>query len=249
MIRKGLRNGKQIKTSPCFHPSFLRFSHRTDELGIRSAEAYFIPILRLETHFPNWGMRVLFKFKGKLCFLGATVHLYERSCPSVFRSVCPSVRLSVRPVLFSNDKYGRFLRLKSHPMNHNHNQWHNEWRWSNSIWCTPAVLVSFAVSLNRSSALEAHKSGRKVCFCVIHFNPEIVILPKFPPFHLFEVSLKGVKDGLQEKKEWEEILAQVWIFSISVQIDGYLLTSLVSNTGNVPFEFNHFYQIQIMIEK
>jgi len=38
-------------------------------------------------------------------FLDATTHLYKRSCPSVR----PSVRRMVRPQLFSNAEYGRFL--------------------------------------------------------------------------------------------------------------------------------------------
>ena len=46
-------------------------------------------------------------------FSDATTHLYKRSRPSVHPLIRRSVSPSVRPVLFSKDKYGRFERNRS----------------------------------------------------------------------------------------------------------------------------------------
>ena len=63
-------------------------------------------------HLPNGSSR----------FIDATTHLYKKSCPSVGPSVRLSVRRSLSPLLFSNDKYGHFW-------GQNVNKWHhNQWQ-------------------------------------------------------------------------------------------------------------------------
>ena len=95
------------------------------------------PLVRpsVPCYFRRWKLRIL----GAFCavypaFLDANTHLYKRSC--LYVRLC--IRPSVRPVLFSIDKYGRFWGQKVV-----NSVIINEWRimTSSRIWCTPALLV------------------------------------------------------------------------------------------------------------